>query len=73
MPNYPAPPQLPGPAFSRRGRPPSDVNAPRQETAPNIAAAIPVSEVPTAVAVAEPRPTPPAQNQVNYNILKFKK
>lgn len=64
MPTYPPPPPLPGPSFSRRGRPPSDVNAPRQESTPTVSAAVAVSEAPTAVAVAEPRPTPPAQNQV---------
>ncbi|KAK4020845.1 early growth response protein 1-A [Daphnia magna] len=63
MPTYPPPPPLPGPSFSRRGRPPSDVNAPRQEPTPTVASTIAVSEVPAAVAVAEPRPAPSAQNQ----------
>lgn len=66
MPTYPPPP-LPGPSFSRRGRPPSDVNAPRQEPTPTVASTIAVSEVPAAVAVAEPRPAPSAQNQVRLD------
>ena len=63
---YPAPPPpLPGPSFSRRGRPPSDVNAPRQETSPTVPVTS-ASDVPAVVTVAEPRPVaPPAQNQVN--------
>ena len=71
MPTYPPPPPLPGPSFSRRGRPPSDVNAPRQESVPNVTPAIAVPEVPAAVAVAEPRPNPPAQNQVTLATIEI--
>jgi len=51
MPIYPST----GPSFSRRGRPPSDVNAPRQE---------PPYSGEVSAPVPEPRPTPSAQNQV---------
>jgi len=50
---YPTPT---GPSFSRRGRPPSDVNAPRQEPPGYTGEA--------SAPVTQPRPTPSAQNQV---------
>lgn len=64
MPTYAAPPAITGPSFSRRGRPPSDVNA-RQEPMPTAVPTAP-TEVPAAAPVTEPRPTPPAQNQVRH-------
>lgn len=76
-----APPQLPaaavaaaaiyppptGPSFSRRGRPPSDVNAPRQEP--------PGYSSEASAPVPQPRPSPSAQNQVHlrsYSNINWK-
>ena len=76
-----APPQLPaaavaaaaiyppptGPSFSRRGRPPSDVNAPRQEP--------PGYSGEASAPVPQPRPSPSAQNQVHlrsYSNINWK-
>ena len=57
---YPTPT---GPSFSRRGRPPSDVNAPRQEPPGYTGEA--------SAPVTQPRPSPSAQNQVRFHHLKF--
>ncbi len=72
LPTYHTSAPAPGPSFSRRGRPPSDVNAPRQESsAPAadvpaaIAATAAASVSAAAVAVPESRPNPPPPNQVN--------
>lgn len=62
---YPTPPTITGPSFSRRGRPPSDANAARQEPIPVPPAP---AEVPAAPPVTEPLPTLPAQNQVRDTV-----
>lgn len=64
--SYPPPlahPALPGPSFSRRGRPPSDASAPRDSATASTSSAS-QSSADVAAASTESRPSTSAQSQV---------